>query len=56
MILLLLFLQKQSLVSIRKSLEMVGLADGLMCVRMMEERRFDDRAESILTSDIDKLP
>jgi hypothetical protein len=43
-------------IGIRRSLEMVGLADGLMCVRMMEERRFGDRVESILTSDIDKTP
>jgi len=43
-------------IGIRKSLEMVGLANGLMCVRMMEERRFGDRTESILTSDIGKLP
>jgi hypothetical protein len=41
-------------ICIRRSLEMVGLEDGLMCIRMMEERRFGDRVESILTSDIDK--
>jgi hypothetical protein len=43
-------------IGIRESLGRVGLANGLMCVRMMEESRFGDRAESILTSDIDKLP
>ena len=41
-------------IGIRESLGRVGLANGLMCVRIMEERRFGDRAESILTSDIEK--
>ena len=43
-------------IGIRESLGRVGLANGLMCVRIMEERRFGDRAESILTSDIEKQP
>jgi hypothetical protein len=40
----------------RWGLEKVGLDEGLMCVRVTEERRVGDKVEPLRPNDISKMP